>query len=98
MRIIYDYFLKYLPTYFKKIICIFYKGHSGIISRNNLSHIAELDLTDNLLSDWSEIVTLLKMFPGLEFLNLSNNLLTPSSEFLLSVSSKMSHGLRKLGM
>jgi len=71
-------------------------GHSGIIGRNKLSHIAELDLTDNLLSDWSEIVTLLKMFPGLEFLNLSNNLLTPSSDFLLSVSSKMSHGLRKL--
>jgi hypothetical protein len=71
-------------------------GHSGIISRNKLSHIAELDLTDNLMSEWSEICALLKMFPGLEFLNLSNNLLTPSAEFLLSVSSKMNHGLRKL--
>lgn len=74
-----------------------FKGHSGIISRNKLSHIAELDLTDNLMSEWSEICALLKMFPGLEFLNLSNNLLTPSAEFLLSVSSKMNHGLRKLG-
>ena len=74
-----------------------FKGHSGIISRNKLNHIAELDLTDNLMSEWSEICALLKMFPGLEFLNLSNNLLTPSAEFLLSVSSKMNHGLRKLG-
>ena len=69
----------------------YFIGHG--ISRNKLSHIAELDLTDNLLSDWSEIFTLLKMFPGLEFLNLSNNLLT-SSEAFPNVS--LNHGLRKL--
>ena len=78
-------------------VLYFISGHNGIISRNKLSHVVELDLTDNLLSDWTEICTLLKMFPSLEFLNLSNNLLTPSAEFLHSVSSKMSHGLRKLG-
>lgn len=45
------------------------------ISKSKLSHIMELDLTDNLLADWSEILLLLKMFPSLEFFNLSNNLL-----------------------
>jgi len=46
------------------------------ISPSRLSHIAELDLTDNLIAEWSEVFLLLKMFPGLEFLNLSNNLLS----------------------
>lgn len=46
------------------------------ISASRLSHIAELDLTDNLLSKWSEIHLLLQQFSGLEFLNLSNNLLS----------------------
>jgi len=71
-------------------------GHNGIISRNKLSHITELDLTDNLLSDWSEIYILLNMFPGLEFLNLSNNLLT-CSKSISDLSPHKSHlGLRKL--
>lgn len=39
------------------------------------SHIGELDLTDNLISDWNEIVNILKSFQNLKFLNLSNNLL-----------------------
>jgi Leucine-rich repeat (LRR) protein len=69
-------------------------GHNGIISRTKLRHVTELDLTDNLLSNWSEIFILLKMFPSLEFLNLSNNLL---SEDESSLSSRaMTHGLRKL--
>ncbi len=51
-----------------------FQGSNGI-SPSRLSHIAELDLTDNLLSEWSEVFLLLKMFPGLEFLNLSNNML-----------------------
>lgn len=63
------------------------------ISRNKLCHIAELDLTDNLLSDWSEVFQLLKMFPGLEFLNMSNNLLMPCENL---PNPKLSHGLRKL--
>lgn len=40
-----------------------------------LNHIGELDLTDNLLSDWAEVVNILTAFPHLYFLNLSNNLL-----------------------
>ena len=36
----------------------------------------ELDLTDNLLSDWAEIVNILSAFNSLTFLNLSNNLLS----------------------
>lgn len=36
----------------------------------------------------------MKMFPGLEFLNLSNNLLSPSDN--LPGSVKLNHGLRKL--
>ena len=38
-------------------------------------HIRELDLTDNLLSDWSEVAEILSSFKSLTFLNLSNNLL-----------------------
>ena len=42
----------------------------------NLDHITELDLTDNLLSDWTQVFLIFKEFPSLEFLNLTNNLLT----------------------
>ena len=41
-----------------------------------IRHVRELDLTDNLLSDWSEIVHILSSFKSLTFLNLSNNLLS----------------------
>ena len=77
---------------------IFFIGHSGIIHRSKLSHIAELDLTDNLLSDWTEIYNLLNMFPGLEFLNLSNNLLgLHSCQSISAALSSVHHtGLRKL--
>ena len=47
---------------------------SNAISPGRLSHIAELDLTDNLLGEWSEVELLVRTFPNLEFLNLSNNL------------------------
>lgn len=51
------------------------------LSLSKFNHIAELDLTDNLLSEWSEIFVLLRVFPSLEFLNLSNNLLhTPITQ------------------
>ncbi len=44
-------------------------------SAGRLNHISELDLTDNLIGDWSEVRRLVDTFPNLEFLNLSNNLL-----------------------
>jgi hypothetical protein len=44
------------------------------------SHIAELDLTDNLLSDWDEIANILKSFTNLKSLNLSNNLLNETDD------------------
>lgn len=56
-----------------------YKSHvhlgSNGINTSRLSHISELDLTDNLISDWSEVLKLLTIFKSLKFLNLSNNLL-----------------------
>ena len=42
---------------------------------NKVRHIRELDLTDNLVSDWSEVAEILRSFKSLTFLNLSNNLL-----------------------
>jgi len=42
---------------------------------SKIRHIRELDLTDNLLSDWSEVAHVLNSFKSLTFLNLSNNLL-----------------------
>jgi len=50
-------------------------GSNGI-NTSRLSHISELDLTDNLISDWSEVLKLLTIFKSLKFLNLSNNLLS----------------------
>ena len=43
---------------------------------NKIRHVRELDLTDNLLSDWSEILNILSCLKSLTFLNLSNNLLS----------------------
>lgn len=42
---------------------------------NRIKHISELDLTDNLLSDWGDVAEILACFKNLVFLNLSNNLL-----------------------
>ena len=42
---------------------------------NRIKHISELDLTDNLLSDWGDVAEILASFKNLVFLNLSNNLL-----------------------
>jgi len=50
-------------------------GAFGELS-NKIRHVRELDLTDNLLSDWAEIVNILSAFNSLTFLNLSNNLLS----------------------
>ena len=54
-----------------------YFGDFSDIS-SKIRHIRELDLTDNLLSDWSEVVDILTSFKSLTFLNLSNNLLNES--------------------
>ena len=79
------------------LLLFLFVGHSGIIQRSKLSHIAELDLTDNLLSDWNEISNLLNMFPGLEFLNLSNNLLGIRGGSQACLPTFHDHtGLRKL--
>jgi Leucine-rich repeat (LRR) protein len=43
---------------------------------SKIRHIRELDLTDNLLSDWSDVMNILISFKSLTFLNLSNNLLS----------------------
>jgi hypothetical protein len=54
-------------------------------------------LTDNLLSEWSEILKLLAIFRSLKFLNLSNNLLSDRlnlSPAEISVLSPLS--IRKL--
>ena len=41
-----------------------------------LRHISELDLTDNLISEWVEVLTILNLFPSMNFLNLCNNCLS----------------------
>ena len=38
-------------------------------------HVAELDLSDNLVADWAEVAKILRHFPRLTFLNLARNLL-----------------------
>ena len=43
---------------------------------SKVRHVRELDLTDNLLSDWSEIINIMSCFKSLSFLNLSNNMLS----------------------
>lgn len=73
-----------------------FTGSNGI-NTSRLAHIAELDLTDNLLSEWKEVLKLLAIFRSLKFLNLSNNLLSDPlllSKAELSVLSPLP--LRKL--
>ena len=43
---------------------------------SKVTHVRELDLTDNLLSEWSEVANIISCFKSLTFLNLSNNLLS----------------------
>jgi Leucine-rich repeat (LRR) protein len=57
-------------------LTVFKISGSNGINTSRLSHIAELDLTDNLISEWSEVLKLLAIFRSLKFLNLSNNLLS----------------------
>ena len=43
------------------------------MSLSRLSHITELDLTENSFSNWSEMLRILDIFPNLSFLNMSKN-------------------------
>ena len=45
-----------------------------------VKHISELDLADNLISDWGEVTNILTIFKGLTFLNLARNLLSDTSD------------------
>eukprot|EP00095_Tigriopus_kingsejongensis_P002556 maker-scaffold309_size213625-snap-gene-1.27 protein:Tk02556 transcript:maker-scaffold309_size213625-snap-gene-1.27-mRNA-1 annotation:"isoform a" len=67
------------------------------LNLSKFSHIAELDLTDNLLSEWSEILDLLQVFPSLEFLNLSNNILhTPLQPGMITQRGQRPPVMQKL--
>lgn len=61
----------------------------GDFSGLSLEHVVELDLTDNLISEWSEVLNILSAFPRLTFLNLSNNLLTSPSDNININHSKL---------
>ena len=50
------------------------------MNTSRLRHISELDLTDNLISEWSEVLTILNIFPSINFLNMSNNCLSDDLE------------------
>ena len=50
------------------------------LGRFPTAHIKELDLSDNLISDWTEVDLILKTFSSLTFLSLARNLL--SSELI----------------
>ena len=39
------------------------------------NHIKEMDLSDNLITDWTEVNKILQNFPKLAFLNLARNVL-----------------------
>ena len=45
---------------------------SNTISPGRLSHITELDLSDNLLGEWSEVELLVRTFPNLGWVHQSN--------------------------
>ncbi len=85
------------PTYIREMNDVRHSvlmSGCAALSSSRLGHVAELDLTDNLLSDWCEVFLLLESFPSLEFLNLSNNMLSePMDEeteklFLASSSNR----------
>ena len=55
------------------------------------SHIRELHLSDNQISDWTEVNYILKTFPNLVFLNLARNLLsTELNQDKISPHTKLS--------
>ena len=61
------------------------------LARFPTSHIKELDLSDNLISDWEEVNNILNTFPSLAFLNLARNLLSEEvNQEQISTHSKLS--------
>ena len=61
------------------------------LARFPTSHIKELDLSDNLISDWEEVNNILNTFPSLAFLNLARNLLSVEVNLeQISTHSKLS--------
>uniref|UniRef100_A0A0K2UDV7 Uncharacterized protein n=1 Tax=Lepeophtheirus salmonis TaxID=72036 RepID=A0A0K2UDV7_LEPSM len=70
-------------------------GHFGL-SADKLANVTELDLTDNKLSDWSQILLILKKFPSLKFLNLAYNSFKPPDNQVDIDPTKKTFGLNKL--
>ena len=62
---------------------------SNSISPSRLSHITELDLTDNLLGEWSEVELLVRTFPNLEFLG--RTLFSDGVRFIRDVDVRCRH-------
>ena len=48
----------------------------GEVETHKTGHIREMDLSDNLIMDWSTVNDILTTFPSLRFLNLARNLLS----------------------
>jgi len=48
-------------------------GNNGLVPLSRLSHITELDLSENSFSKWSEMLRILDIFPNLTFLNMCKN-------------------------
>ena len=74
-------------------IC-FYAGLNQM-NTSRLRHISELDLTDNLISEWSEVLAILNAFPSMTFLNMSNNCISDDLEYS-DINIKQPLQLRKL--
>ena len=56
------------------------------------NHIKEMDLSDNLITDWTEVNKILQNFPKLVFLNLARNVLCDP----LQNNTLNSHNLSKV--
>ena len=54
----------------------------GPMAGLQVSHIKEVDLTGNLISDWQEVFAILNAFPSLTFLNLAYNRLADDMEMV----------------
>lgn len=57
-------------NFITSVFCV--AGNNGL-DFSRLSHITELDLTENSFSKWSEMLRILDIFPNLTFLNMSKN-------------------------
>ena len=59
---------------------------------SKIRHIRELDLAENLLSDWSVVLDILFSFRSLTFLNISNNLF---NEWFTNSEKQMQENLKE---